>query len=263
MIMSEMRLSIVIPANNEEENLAQTIFSVEQVLRNASVPHEIVVVDDHSTDRTAEVVGELQRLYPEIRIVRNERPSGFGHAVQTGIDVYEGDALCLVMADGSDEPRDIVNYYAKLRDGYECVFGSRFVPGAKVVNYPKHKLVLNRLANWLIQALFGLRYNDVTNAFKCYRRPVLDGLTPILSHHFNLTVELPLKAIVRGYSYTVVPTNWYGRMRGISRLRIREMGSRYLFIILYVLLERLLSRGDYHRAGAPAAAARARRRARA
>ncbi len=129
------------------------------------------------------------------------------------------------------------------------MFGSRFVPGAKVVDYPFHKLVMNRLANTFIRLLFGLRLNDVTNAFKCYRREVIAGCSPLLSKHFNLTVGLPVKAIVRSYSFTVVPINWYNRTIGVSKLKIKEMGSRYLFIVLYVWLERLLSRGDYRRPG--------------
>jgi dolichol-phosphate mannosyltransferase len=126
------------------------------------------------------------------------------------------------------------------------------MPGAKVVNYPWQKLVLNRAANSFIDVVFRLKYNDTTNAFKCFRREVIDGIQPILSRHFNLTVELPLKAIVRGYSYTIVPTNWYGRTVGESKLRIQEMGGRYLFVVLSVLLERWLTRGDYrrHRPGA-------------
>jgi dolichol-phosphate mannosyltransferase len=248
--MNPLRLSIVIPAHNEAENLPDTIGTLARALCAASIPHEIVVVDDHSTDGTAQVVEELCRRTPDLRLVRNERPGGFGQAVRAGIDAFRGDALCLVMADASDDPGDVVEYYRKLCEGYECVFGSRFTRHSRVVNYPPHKLVLNRLANLFIRLLFGLRYNDVTNAFKCYRRTVIEGVQPILSYHFNLLVELPLKAIVRGYAYTVVPTHWYGRQRGISKLRIREMGSRYLFIVLYVFLERLLSRGDYRRAGA-------------
>lgn len=130
------------------------------------------------------------------------------------------------------------------------MFGSRFIAGARVVNYPWQKLILNRAANLLINLLFGLGYNDTTNAFKCFRRNVIDGIQPILSRHFNLTVELPLKAIVRGYSYTVIPTDWHGRKAGESKLRIQEMGSRYLFVVLSVLLEKWLTRGDYRRATA-------------
>ena len=127
----------------------------------------------------------------------------------------------------------------------DCVFGSRFIRGGRTVDYPSVTLIVNRIANHLIRVLFGLRYNDITNAFKLYRRPVIEGLKPFLSPHFNLTVELPLKAIVRGYSYAVVPNEWINRKSGVSKLRIQEMGSRYLFIVLYCLIEKWLSRGDY------------------
>jgi dolichol-phosphate mannosyltransferase len=245
--MATDRLSIVIPAHNEERSIAGTIKALQSALDAAAIPHEIVVVDDHSTDRTVAVVEALRASHPALRAVMNERAPGFGHTVHTGLDAFEGDAVCIVMADGSDDPNDVVAYYGKLTEGYECVFGTRFTRKSRVVGYPLHKLALNRMANVFVQILFGLKFNDVTNAFKCYRRHVIDGLRPILSHHFNLTVELPLKSIVRGYSYAVVPINWFGRTSGVSKLRIQEMGSRYLFIVLYVFLERLLARGDYRR----------------
>ena len=186
-----------------------------------------------------------------MRRVENPRAGGFGHAVIAGLEVFSGDAVAIVMADASDDPQDLVTYYRTLAQGYDCVFGSRFVPGAKVLDYPWHKLLLNRLANGFIRLLFGLRLNDTTNAFKCYRRDVIAGCSPLLSKHFNLTVELPLKAIVRGYSYAVVPIHWYNRTTGVSKLKIKEMGSRYLFIVLYVWLEKVLSRGDYRRPALP------------
>src|SRR5205823_3449007 len=127
------------------------------------------------------------------------------------------------------------------------IFGSRFTRDGKVVDYPILKLLINRAANTFIQLLFGLHYNDVTNAFKLYRRQVIDGIGPLISPHFNLTVEMPLKAIVRGYSYVIVPNYWINRKAGISKLKIKEMGSRYLFIVLYCLLEKWLSQGDYRR----------------
>jgi dolichol-phosphate mannosyltransferase len=106
-------------------------------------------------------------------------------------------------------------------------------------------LFLNRIFNLFIRLLFGIKLNDTTNAFKAYRRSVITGIQPILSQHFNLTVELPLKAIVRGYSWTVIPITWRNRRFGVAKLKIAEMGSRYLFICLYVWLEKTLSRGDY------------------
>lgn len=238
-------LSVVIPAHNEEKNLSLTIPPLIATLIEAGVTHEILVVNDGSTDETKCSLVNLGLQFATLRHIDNPFPNGFGHAVRRGLAEFRGDAVAIVMADGSDDPRDVVAFYRKLTEGYDCVFGSRFIKGGCVVDYPIHKLILNRLANLSIQVLFGLRYNDMTNAFKCYRRTTIAGLQPFLSHHFNLTVELPLKAIIRSYSYAVVPNSWHNRKTGVSKLKIREMGSRYLFIILYCLIERLLSRGDY------------------
>jgi dolichol-phosphate mannosyltransferase len=242
-----MKLSVIMPAHNEVEGVWGTVEHLYRTLLTNNVPFEIVVINDHSTDGTERVLEELALEFPGVRWVTNERPGGFGYALQTGLEAFEGDAVCIVMADASDDPGDVVQYYRKLEEGYECVFGSRFMRKSRVVDYPRHKLLLNRLANWFIKALFRLEYNDTTNAFKCYRREVIAGVQPILSPHFNITVELPLKALTRGFTYTVVPINWYNRATGVSKLKIQEMGSRYLFIVLYVWLEKKLSRGDYRR----------------
>jgi dolichol-phosphate mannosyltransferase len=242
-----VKLSVVIPVHEEAESIAPTVDALERALTDASIAHEIVAVEDHSSDGSAAVLDALARRLPAFRWIRNEGPPGYGYAIRAGLDAYAGDAVCIVMADASDDPDDVVRYYRKLEEGYECVFGSRFIAGAEVANYPWPKLALNRLANFVIRVLFASRFNDWTNAFKCFRREVIDGARPILSCHFNLTVELPLKAAVRGYSYAVIPIRWRGRSTGVSKFRIKEMGSRYVFVVLYVLLEKWLARGDYAR----------------
>jgi dolichol-phosphate mannosyltransferase len=242
-----LTLSIVIPAHNEEGCIEQTVQSISQVLEEQRIDYEILVVNDNSRDRTEVLLQQISTKNYKVRYVNNYYPNGFGFAVRCGLENYKGDAVAIVMADGSDAPEDIVNYYYKLLEGYNCVFGSRFIGGGKIIDYPLHKLVLNRLANLFIQILFGLKFNDITNAFKIYRREVIDGISPLISHHFNLTVEMPLKAIARGYSYAIIPITWQNRKTGISKLKIKEMGSRYLFIVLYIFLEKILSRGDYVR----------------
>jgi dolichol-phosphate mannosyltransferase len=238
-------LSVVIPAHNEEGHIAETVHGLANTLRAAGISYEILVVNDNSSDATERILASLGAADPGVRYVNNAPPNGFGFAVRRGLAEFHGEAVAVVMADGSDDPGDLVAFYRKLESGYDCVFGSRFVRGGGVHDYPKPKLALNRLANLLIRILFLLRYNDVTNAFKLYRRSAIAGIQPLLSHHFNLTVELPLKCIVRGYRYAVLPNSWKNRKQGVSKLRIKEMGSRYLFIILYCWLERMLSRGDY------------------
>jgi len=240
-----VKLSVVIPARDEEGSIAATVLEIAATLAREAIPFEIVVVDDHSGDATAACVRALSLQDGRIRLAPNPGRPGFGMAVRTGIEQSSGDAVAVMMGDGSDSPADLIAYYRKLQEGYECVFGSRFIRGSRIVDYPAHKLALNRLANWFIKVLFRIPYNDVTNAFKCYRREAIQLMQPLISHQFNLTVELPLKAIVRGATYAVIPISWTNRKTGISKLKIKEMGSRYLFIVLYLFLEKHLARGDY------------------
>ncbi len=242
-----MKLSVVIPAHNEEASVGETVGSLVQELEREGIEHEVIVVDDSSTDRTAEAVEHIAAGHPQVRCLPSPYKNGFGFAVKAGLEAFEGDAVAIVMADGSDSPRDLVAYQRLLEEGYECAFGSRFMHGSTVTDYPRSKLIMNRIVNWGIRLLFRHGYNDTTNAFKAYRREVIENVKPLLSHHFNLTVELPLKAVVRGYSYGIVPISWTNRKAGVSKLALSEMGSRYLFIVLYVFLEHHLSRGDYRR----------------
>jgi dolichol-phosphate mannosyltransferase len=242
-------LSVVIPARDEEGSIGPTVEHLHLELKLRGVPHEIVVVDDGSTDRTWEILETLRARIPELAPVRNLGAHGFGRAVVHGLDHSRGDAVAIFMADASDDARDVVVYWEKLREGWDCVFGSRFIKGGTTTDYPWLKLTLNRLFNTFIRVLFNLPINDTTNAFKAYRRHVIDGCRPLIAPHFNLTVELPLKAVVRGYTWTVVPITWRNRRAGEAKLKIKEMGSRYLFICLYVWLEKYFSRGDYRRPG--------------
>jgi dolichol-phosphate mannosyltransferase len=243
-----VKLSVVIPAHNEVASVGDTALAAVVELEKHGIEHEILVIDDASTDGTGDLVRSLAAEHPTIRCVRSHQPPGFGYAVRSGLDLYTGDAVAIMMADLSDSPKDLVLYYRLLEQGYDCAFGARFGQGGgRVHDYPKFKLVLNRIVNFGIRMLFQHGLTDTTNAFKAYRRDVIEQVQPLLSAHFNLTVELPLKAIVRGYNYGVVPITWTNRKHGVSKLHLHEMGSRYAFIILSVWLEHHLSRGDYRR----------------
>jgi dolichol-phosphate mannosyltransferase len=245
------KLSVVIPARDEEGCIVSTVEHLHLELRMQGVPHEIVVVDDGSTDSTWRLLEETAERIPELMPVKNPGPHGFGRAIQWGLAAFTGDAVVIMMADESDDARDVVRYWHTLKQGWDCVFGSRFMKGGGVIDYPRVKLFVNRLANWFVKVLFRIRLNDTTNAFKAYRREVIEGCLPILSPHFNITVELPLKAVVRGYTWTVIPITWRNRRTGMAKLKIREMGSRYFFIVAYVWLEKYFSRGDYRRPDPP------------
>ena len=299
-------LSVIIPARDEEGCIASTVEHLHLELDLRGVPHEIIVVDDGSTDRTWPILQEEakrlnsapparhadlpRRMQIEAEIakreggspnsdppsprhkppvcstgeelsplrsgsrhrilhsVQNPAPHGFGRAIACGLEAMKGDAAVIMMADESDDCRDVVRYWEKLNEGYDCVFGSRFMKGGGTIDYPPIKLFMNRLANAFVRFLFRHGLNDTTNAFKAYRKEVIDGIRPILSPHFNITVELPLKAIVRGYNFAVIPITWRNRRHGVAKLKLKEMGSRYLFIVLYVWLEKYFSQGDYKKA---------------
>lgn len=240
-------LSVVIPARDEEACIASTIEHLHVELRLRGVPHEIIVVDDGSSDSTWEILSSLHERVPALAPVRNPGPHGFGRAIIRGLDAMKGDAVVIMMADESDDCRDVERYWNVLQEGYDCVFGTRFSKGGGVIDYPRFKLCLNRMANKFLQLMFRVPHNDITNAFKGYRKTTIDGCQPLIAPHFNLTVEIPLKAIVRGFTWKSIPITWRNRRSGVPKLKIKEMGSRYLFICLYIWLEKYLSRGDYRR----------------
>jgi dolichol-phosphate mannosyltransferase len=241
-----MKLSIVLPAYNEEGSIEETLRTLYAKLQEEQIDHEIVVVNDNSKDNTLGLLTTIQETIPTLVVHTNLGSNGFGYAIRYGLERFQGDCVAIMMSDLSDDPADLVAFYRKMvAENLDCVFGSRFIRGGATYDYPKHKYLINRFANTLIRLLLGMSYNDSTNAFKLYKKTTIQGLKPFLSAHFNLTIELPLKAIIRGYSYGVLPNSWRNRKAGESNLKIKEMGSRYLFILLYVIIEKYLSRNDY------------------
>ncbi len=241
-----MKLSVVLPAYNEEGSIEETLRTLYAKLQEEKIDHEIVVVNDNSKDNTLGLLTSIQETIPTLVVHTNHGPNGFGYAIRYGLERFQGDCVAIMMSDLSDDPADLVAFYRKmLAENLDCVFGSRFIRGGSTYDYPKHKYLINRFANTLIRLLLGIPYNDSTNAFKLYKKSTILGLKPFLSAHFNLTIELPLKAIIRGYSYGILPNSWRNRKAGESNLKIKEMGSRYLFILLYVIIEKYLSRNDY------------------
>ena len=245
---SNLELSIVIPAHNEVAVIENTLSSLHSRLEKEQLAFELILVNDNSSDGTIELLDQLRTVYPNILCIDNDPPNGFGLAVRCGLEAAVGEYVAIVMADASDDPDDVVRFFRLAeQEGLDAVFGNRFIKGGLWLITPLLKLCFNRLTNWIIALLFTIRYTDTTNAFKLYRQDTLEGLKPYLSHHFNLTVELPLKVIVRGYSYGVLPNRWSNRKYGESKLKIKEMGSRYWFIIFYCMIEKWLSVGDYRK----------------
>lgn len=238
-------LSIVVPAYNEELNLRQCINNLITVVsKEHGIPCEIIIVNDNSDDKTADVIRALSDAYPLIRSVTRDPPGGFGRAIRSGIEAVQGDVVVIYMADESDHPEDVVAYYNKLQEGYDCVYGSRFMRGSEVDKYPIVKLIVNRIVNRCIQLMFWTRFNDLTNAFKAYRMEVIDDCGPYHASHFNITLEMSLGALIRRYHIAQIPIRWSGRTWGSSNLRLAEMGRRYLSTVLTIFFQRYLIGDD-------------------
>jgi len=236
-----MKLSILMPAHNEEEALEKTFTGLIEELNKHKIAYELIIIDDNSTDKTSGIVDHLSRQYTGVKAVHRKSESGFGKALRAGIEHISGDVVVIMMADSSDDPGDVVKYFRKIEEGYDCVFGSRFIAGGKVYDYPTLKLIINRLANTFIRILFFIKDNDITNAFKAYRTEVIRAISPIESDHFNITVELPLKAIIMGFKRTVVPISWYGRKSGVSKLKLSESMKNYLQTVMRIWINNVLN----------------------
>ena len=232
--------SIVIPAYNESRNIIETVPRLADALRAEQIPFELVIVNDNSVDDTGDTVDQLREDYPEINLCHNPMPGGFGRAIRCGLSNVTGDAVAIVMADLSDSPEDVVRCYRKLEEGWDCVFGSRFIEGSRVNNYPPVKLVIQRIVNNAIRFMFFTKLNDMTNAFKVYRRYVVDDISPMRAAHFNITIELSLSTLIRNYRIAQIPISWEGRTWGQSNLKLGTMGRRYLATLMKCWFERWL-----------------------
>ena len=242
-----MMLSIVMPAYNEAAVIADTVRALAAELDRQDFAYEILVVNDASRDATETVLIELEQSFPHLRHVTNPGPYGYGCAVRLGLAQFRGDAVVVAMADGSDAPGDVVAYFRKIQQGFDCAFGMRFGAGTRVEGYPRFKRLLNRAGNWLIARLVGSDYADFTNGFKCFSRAVIERMQPLVGAQFNLTIEMSMKAVLGGARFAVIPNSWVQREGGVSKFRLVQAGGLYLATIAYCLVQHRLARGGVRR----------------
>ena len=235
-----MKVSIIIPLRNEEDVVKKIITQLKNELKN--LPYEIIFINDFSTDNTSQVVKEMIKNESNINLYNNEK-KGLGGAITHGINKSTGESICIMMSDLSDSINDLNKYYNIIKnENVDAVFGSRFIEGSKISNYPKKKLILNRVFNLITKILFVSDYNDFTNAFKIYKKEALIKTFPLVSESFNIFLELPLKIISRKMMYKIIPISWENRKEGNSKFDIKELRAKYLFTLIYCFLEKILLR---------------------
>ncbi len=229
-------LSIVIPCYNEELVIDATVKNLSNALSGTDISYEILCVNNASSDGTERVLAGLAAQNPFFRYANTPPMAGYGVAVRWGLEFYAGQAVVIVMADGSEDPGDVIAFYRKIAEGYDCAFGDRFTSNASVAGYPKFKLILNRLGNSLIAWVTRADYRDFTNGFKCYRRHVIDAMKPLYADHFNLTIEMSMNAVLSGARYAVISNSWKDRDVGVSKFAVLKQSKLYLMTIAYCWL---------------------------
>jgi len=233
-----MKVSIIIPIRNEEFLLKKIIEQLENKLKN--LEYEIVLINDFSTDNTFLVLKKLIENKNQFKLYNNKK-KGLGGAITEGINNSSGELICIMMSDLSDDIEDFKKYYNLIKEeGVDAIFGSRFIRGSKITDYPKKKLILNRIFNIVTKILFISDYNDFTNAFKIYKKEAILKTFPLVSESFNIFLELPLKIISRRMKYKIIPISWTNRKEGDSKFDIKELKSKYLFTLIYCWLEKIL-----------------------
>ena len=231
-------LSIVVPARNEADNLKDILDYFNNKLKN--VEFEVILINDFSEDDTLSRAESLFKAHKCFKVFNNKK-RGLGGAINLGIEKSLGSKVSIMMADLSDNISDLIRYNDIMdKTNADAVLGSRFIKGAKVIDYPLQKLVLNRIFNLFVSVLFWNNYNDYTNAFKIYKKSVLKEIMPLVSESFNIFLEIPLKVISRNYTFEITPINWTGRKKGKAKFKIKELRSKYLFTLIYCFIEKNL-----------------------
>ena len=231
-------LSIIVPVRNESDNL-QSVF--DYFLNNLkNLNYEVLIINDYSEDNTLDKTKKLVEKHKEFKVLNNT-VKGLGGAINLGIENAIGTNVAIMMADESDDINDLIEYNKIMEDeNLDAVLGTRFSKESKVINYPLQKLILNRIFNLFVSLTFWNKYNDYTNAFKIYKKKTLVEIKPIISESFNIFLEIPLKIISRKYKYKIISINWMGRKKGSSKFKIKELGSKYLFTLIYCFIEKNL-----------------------
>ena len=224
-----MSLSIIIPAKNEEKNIVKTYKKLSAKLVKNKINYEIIVVDDFSNDKTYQFLNKIKKK--NLKILKNKH-SGVGNAIKIGIKHSKKKYTCIFMADASDDINNLLTYYKLMKsEKIDGIFGSRFMSSSNIQNYPFFKLILNRLFNKFTQIIFFSNYNDFTNAFKIYNSKKLLKIFPLYADKFDIFLEIPLKFYIKKNSFKIIPINWYGRKKGISKFVIKELSFNYLRVL--------------------------------
>lgn len=223
-----MKVSVIVPAHNEIDNLRSTVKALITGLADSGFEKELIIVDDCSTDDTGALAEKLAAEEKQVKVVHRAGSPGFGLALKCGFQAATGDYIAPFMGDGSDRPSDLLRLVRKAEDGgYDIVLGTRWIDGGSVVGYPPLKMLFSKGFSFACRTVLRVKARDCSNAFRLYRRRVVEKLD-ISSSGFEISAEILVKAYRAGYSVAEVPVSWHGRSRGSSKLRYVKVGPKFI-----------------------------------
>jgi glycosyltransferase involved in cell wall biosynthesis len=218
-------ISLVVPVYNEADNIVPFLRDLESAVREAC---EVLLVYDFPEDTTLPAVAAMDPPCPAVRLVANTLGRGVLNALKAGFKASRGDVVVVMMADRSDDPRDVGAMARLVRGGADVVAGSRYTRGGRQIGGPWLKRTLSRLAGVSLHHLAGLPVRDATNNFRAYSRRVVEEIPVEGTVSFALALELTLKAHWRGWRLAEVPTTWRDRTAGQSHFRLWAWLPHYL-----------------------------------
>lgn len=219
-------VSIVVPAHNEAANINHLVRNL--LCSYGPYIHEIIIVNDNSTDATGDVVRGLERTEPRVRLVNRSKPNGVGLALRDGYRAATGKYILSMDCDFVDILPQLRNLFRIVAEGHDGAIGSRFSHDSVLVNYPFAKLVCNRLCHLLIKLFLVDSARDISNNLKLYRSDIFKNME-ISSPHFSANLETGLRPLLAGHDIVEVPISWINRgsEMGSSTFYLRRVGMAY------------------------------------
>jgi glycosyltransferase involved in cell wall biosynthesis len=228
--------SLVIPAHNEARNLPKLLKKAALVLRKSKKKFEIIVVNDNSTDNSAEVLEKLKREIKELKVVTRRSKPGVGYALREGLAKASGNIIVTMDGDLSHNPGEIPSFLSLLK-GCDMVCGSRYVKGGKA-DMACSRVVISGLFNIIFRGLIGIPVRDFTSGFRAYKKKVIKSIA-LKSRKFGIYIEIPIKAHLAGFKLREIPITYHKREFGKSNLNYFKQGPEYLRVVFEALLCRI------------------------
>ncbi len=234
-------ISVVLPCHNEEMNIGPMVGALKQMYDGYI--YEIIIVNDNSTDKTAEVSSDLAQHDSRIKVVNRTPPNGVGRALRDGYAAASGRYILTMDCDFVQIVPELRDMFKVIALGHDGAIGSRFSHESVLINYPFFKILCNRGFHVLIR-LFLHRVRDISNNLKLYRTDILKSIS-IDEPHFAANAETGLKPILAGYDIQEVPVSWINRTvdMGSSSFRIVKVAPNYAGALLRILWDTWRTRG--------------------